>query len=76
MSPAGPVPPYAGRVCRPPIRRCSARRPHCGPPVDTCCRTSAGYAIMQLASGLSVTLVRRRHVDLGRLASAICCCAL
>ncbi|MET7597006.1 putative leader peptide [Streptomyces sp. NPDC005496] len=31
---------------------------------------------MQLASGLSVTLVRRRHVDLGRMASAICCCAL
>ncbi|MET8224570.1 putative leader peptide [Streptomyces sp. NPDC004082] len=63
-------------------RRSSARRrrglggPHCGPPVDTCCRASAGYAIMQLASGLSVTLVRRRHVDLGRMASAICCCAL
>ncbi|MEU1040558.1 putative leader peptide [Streptomyces sp. NPDC005907] len=31
---------------------------------------------MQLASGLSATLVRRRHVDLGRLASAICCRAL
>ncbi|WP_428953717.1 putative leader peptide [Streptomyces sp. cg35] len=53
----------------------SRGRPQCGPAVDRHTSSSAWSWIMQPRCDRTVTLVERRHVDLVRVASAICRCA-
>ncbi|MEV8226321.1 putative leader peptide [Streptomyces sp. NPDC079167] len=62
---------------RPPTACCgpSDRCPQDETPVDRLMARWAGSFLMQPLGDQSVTLVERRHVDLGRVASAICRCA-
>ncbi|WP_443043811.1 putative leader peptide [Streptomyces sp. NBC_00306] len=70
------------RICTavPRTRRSPGRRPPAGPGrsgprtgVDRCAGCGPGSPIMQPLGDRTVTLVERRHVDLVRVASAICC---